>query len=106
MNDIKRRLRKARYLPRYIETEESLAKEAKTPMAVKKHKEAAEKGRKEYRAILRYIGSIKDEWTRGAFILHYIEGKTWKRVAMLMEQTPDSVRMMCNRYMEKHSSEL
>lgn len=104
MKNIKERLKNAHSLPKYIQIEERLAQEAQTLTTAKKHKANAEKARKECRAILRYIDNIGDEWTRCAFMLRYVEGKTWKCVGELMEQSQDSVRKMCYRYMEKHAT--
>lgn len=50
----------------------------------------------------RYIKDIPDSLTRQIFTLRFINGLNWVQVAAsLGNNTPDSVRMTCNRYIAK-----
>lgn len=102
MRDAKERLKRAHKLPDYIRALEKLSKEAETPQKAERYAEQAEKARREYREIKRFIDGIEDEWTRTAFVLRYIEGRSWRRVGAVMNQTADAVRVMCSRYIEKN----
>lgn len=50
----------------------------------------------------RYIADIPDSLTRQIFTLRFINGLNWVQVAAsLGNNTPDSARMTCNRYIAK-----
>ena len=53
----------------------------------------------------RYIASIPDSLTRQIFTLRFIDGLTWLHVSHRVGgyNTADSVRMTCNRYIEKQN---
>ena len=53
----------------------------------------------------RYIADIPDSLTRMIFTLRFINGLTWLQVALHIGggNTADSVRMTCNRYIEKEN---
>lgn len=55
----------------------------------------------EYNRIMRYIAKIDDSCIRQIITLRYIDGKSWASIAMTIggNNTPDSVRMMHNRYL-------
>ena len=52
----------------------------------------------------RYIADIPDSLTRQIFQLRFISGLNWVQVAMSIggNNTPDSVRMIVNRYLHKN----
>ena len=54
-----------------------------------------------------YINNIPDSFTRRIFRMRFIDGLTWGKIAMTIggNQTSDSVRMICKRFLnneEKH----
>ena len=53
----------------------------------------------------RYIADIPDSLTRMIFTLRFVNGLTWQQVAYHVGgyNTADSVRMTCNRYIEKEN---
>lgn len=53
----------------------------------------------------RYIADIPDSLTRMIFTLRFIDGLSWIQVAYHIGgyNTADSVRMACNRYIEKEN---
>lgn len=53
----------------------------------------------------RYISNIDDSLTRQVFTLRYVDGMSWTKVAIKVGgyNTADSVRMICNRYIEKEN---
>lgn len=52
----------------------------------------------------RYIADIPDSWTRQIFTLRFINGLSWYQVAQHIggSSTENSVRMVCNRYLEQN----
>ncbi len=50
-----------------------------------------------------YIDSIEDSLIRQIITLKYVNGLTWEQVAASIggNNTADSVRMMCNRFLDK-----
>lgn len=50
--------------------------------------------------IERFIEGIEDNLTRRIFTMRFIKGYSWARVAYRTNNTPDSVRMRCKRYMK------
>ena len=54
----------------------------------------------------RYIADIPDSLTRQVFTLRFINGLTWLQVAYHVggNNTADSVRMTCNRYIDKENA--
>lgn len=54
----------------------------------------------------RYIADIPDSLTRQIFTLRFINGLSWLQVAYHVggENTADSVRMTCNRYIDKENA--
>ena len=54
----------------------------------------------------RYIADIPDSLTRMIFTLRFINGLTWLQVALHVGggNTADSVRMACNRYIDKENA--
>lgn len=55
----------------------------------------------------RYIADIPDSLTRQIFTLRFINGLSWVQVAWHLGgyNTADSVRMTCNRYIERKNKE-
>ena len=53
------------------------------------------------------ISDVKDPLIMAMLSYRYIEGKTWMQVAMAVggNNTEDSCRMMCKRYVEKHAED-
>jgi len=51
-----------------------------------------------------YINNIDDSLIRQIISLKYVDGLTWEQVAASIGggNTPDSVRKMCNRFLEKN----
>ncbi len=51
----------------------------------------------------RYISDIEDSLLRQIFTYRFINGLSWRQVAACIGggNTEDSVRMLCNRYIEK-----
>ena len=53
----------------------------------------------------RYIAGIPDSLTRQVFTLRFVDGLSWLKVARGVGgyNTADSVRMICNRYIDKEN---
>ncbi len=51
----------------------------------------------------RYISDIEDSLIRQIFTLRFVDGMSWRQVADSMggRNTPDGVRMTCERYIRK-----
>lgn len=58
----------------------------------------------EYNRLNRYIASISDSLVRQILALRYINGLSWGQVAQSIGggNTADSVRMLCERFLDKH----
>ena len=53
----------------------------------------------ERRRLERYIAGIPDSLTRQIFTLRFVNGLSWAQIAARIgNNTPDSLRMTCNRY--------
>lgn len=52
----------------------------------------------------RYISSIDDSILRQIFINRFVNGFSWAKVAQQLggSNSPDGVRMLCNRYLERN----
>lgn len=48
-----------------------------------------------------FINEITDSWTRQIFRYRYIDGYEWSKVGHMMKTSPDSVRMVAERFFEK-----
>ena len=55
----------------------------------------------------RYIADIDDALTRQIFTYRFVNGLSWQKVAACIggNNTADSVRMACNRYLEKSAGD-
>ena len=55
----------------------------------------------------RYIASIPDSLTRQIFQLRFVNGLNWAQIAARIgNNTPDSVRMTCNRYITRTNKDM
>ena len=57
----------------------------------------------EYNRLNRYIATVNDSLMREILTLRFVEGLSWEDVAYNIggKNTPDSVRMLCNRFLRK-----
>ena len=57
----------------------------------------------EYNRLNRYIATVNDSLMREILTLRFVEGLSWEDVAYDIggKNTPDSVRMLCNRFLRK-----
>ena len=57
----------------------------------------------EYNRLNRYIATVDDSLMREILTLRFVEGLSWEDVAYNIggKNTPDSVRMLCNRFLRK-----
>lgn len=51
-----------------------------------------------------FIAAIPDTLTREIFRERYIHGCSWAQVAFAVNNTPDSCRMIANRYLKAHKN--
>lgn len=59
----------------------------------------------EYNRLIRYIDGIDEPFVRLIFRARYVDGKSWRQVAHAVGgggTTEDSVRMIHNRFLQKH----
>lgn len=63
-----------------------------------------ERYQKELIEVEAFIDGIDDVLTQQVFILRFVKGYRWSKVAMEIGggNTEDSVRKVCSRYLEKH----
>lgn len=63
-----------------------------------------EKCEERRRRIEKYIAAIPDSRTRSVFVLRFLRGMSWRRIARRMGggNTSDSVKKICYRYIRKH----
>ena len=57
----------------------------------------------EYNRLNRYIATVNDSLMREILTLRFVEGLSWEDVAYDIggKNTPNSVRMLCNRFLRK-----
>ena len=65
-----------------------------------------ERYQKELIEVEAFIDGIDDVLTQQVFILRFVKGYRWSKVAMEIGggNTEDSVRKVCSRYLEKHGN--
>ncbi len=56
----------------------------------------------EYKRLMREIGEVEDSITRQVLMLRYVNGLSWRKVALCMggDNTSDGVRMVAMRYIK------
>ena len=81
---------------------------ADTPPAVRKIiNESLAAYWRTYVEVEMFINNIPDSFTRRIFRLRFIENFTWTKIALTIggNQTGDSVRKICKRYLQAHAHE-
>ena len=61
----------------------------------------------EHSRLMRYITEIDDSLTREIFIFRFVNGLSWRQVAVSVggNNTAENVRQICSRYIRDHTEE-